>query len=135
MPVPVHHAGCADNLRFNKTSTGNNFDSARAGFNVGTGAINLQNRNSGTLSLGELTGGRATSLDPNTSGAGTIIWNIGGKNTGTIFAGKIKGNAANEISAVTKVQHRHAHVEWQQHLFRTGHHQRRRVANRRWRHQ
>jgi len=99
----VSGTGSAGNLRFNNTSTENNFGSASASFNLGNGAINLQNRNSGTISLGELTGGPATSLDGNSSTGGTTIWSIGGKNTSTTFAGKIKDNAANEISAVTKV--------------------------------
>jgi autotransporter-associated beta strand protein len=93
----------AGNLRFNNNSTFYNSGSASASFNLGTGAINLQNRDSGTINLGELTGGPATSLDGNSGGSGTTVWSIGGKNTSTIFAGKIKDHAPGQISAVTKV--------------------------------
>jgi len=95
--------GSAGNLRFNNTSTENNFGSASAGFNLGTGAINLQNRNAGTISLGELTGGPATSLDGDSSTVGATVWSIGGKNTSMTFAGTIKDHAVGQISAVTKV--------------------------------
>jgi rhamnogalacturonan endolyase len=95
--------GSAGNLRFNNTSTANNFGSASASFNLGTGAINLQNRDSGTISLGELTGGPAASLDGTSGGGGTTVWSIGGKNTSTTFAGTIKDHAAGQLAAVTKV--------------------------------
>ncbi|MGD0259257.1 MAG: polysaccharide lyase family protein [Verrucomicrobiota bacterium] len=93
----------AGNVRFNNMSTENNNGSASASFNLGTGAINLQNRNSGTISLGELTGGPATSLDGNSGGGGTTVWSIGGKNTSTTFAGTIKDHTTAQFSAVTKV--------------------------------
>ena len=97
--------GSAGNLRFNNTSTENNFGSPVASFNLGTGAINLQNRNAGTISLGELTGGPATSLDGSSSTVGTTVWSIGGKNTSTTFAGIIKdhNSGGGQLSAVTKV--------------------------------
>jgi autotransporter-associated beta strand protein len=95
--------GSAGNLRFNNTSTENNTGSASASFNLGTAAINLQSRDSGTIALGELTGGAATSLDGNSGGSGTTVWSIGGKGTSTTFAGIIKDHAGTQLSAVTKV--------------------------------
>ena len=95
--------GSAGNLRFNNTSTANNFGSASASFNLGTGAINLQSRDSGTINLGELTGGPAASLDGTSGGGGTTVWSIGGKNTSTTFAGTVKDHAAGQLAAVAKV--------------------------------
>jgi autotransporter-associated beta strand protein len=95
--------GSAGNVRFNNTSTANNFGSANASFNLGTGAINLQNRDSGMISLGELIGGPAASLDGTSGGGGTTVWSIGGKNTSTTFAGTIKDHAAGQLAAITKV--------------------------------
>jgi rhamnogalacturonan endolyase len=95
--------GSAGNLRFNNTSSEVNNGSANASFNLGTGAINLQSRDSGEIDLGSLTGGPATSLDGNSGGGGTTLWSIGGLNTSTTFAGLIKDHAAGQFSAVTKV--------------------------------
>jgi rhamnogalacturonan endolyase len=95
----------AGNLRFNNNSTVYNSGSASASFNLGTGAMNLQSRDAGTINVGELTGGPATSLDGNSGGSGTTVWSIGGKNTSTTFAGTIKDHntSGSELSAVTKV--------------------------------
>src|SRR5208282_1382448 len=63
----------------------------------------LQNRDSGTISLGELTGGPAASLDGTSGGGGITVWSIGGKNTSTTFAGTVKDHAAGQLAAITKV--------------------------------
>ena len=94
----------AGTLRFNNGGAQDNTGSAAMSINLGTNStIALVNRDAGTTSIGELTGGPGTAVKGQTSGSGTEIWSIGGKNTSVTFAGTFENNAANQLVALTKV--------------------------------
>ena len=68
------------------------YGSSSATFNLGNGPNQLyaRNGNSGTYSLGSLTGGTGTYLG-GASDSGAMVWSIGGNNQSTSFNGTIAG--------------------------------------------
>lgn len=92
-------------LRFNNGGSDVNTGNANCSFNLGgtVSAIIFENRDAGTMNIGELKGGPLTFLTGQTSGSGTETWSIGGKNTSTTFAGTIKNQSGTALSALTKV--------------------------------
>jgi fibronectin-binding autotransporter adhesin len=94
----------AGTIRFNNGGSLVNAGNAGMSVNLGTNStVKIINRDGGTTSIGELTGGPGTQIAGPTGGAGTEIWSIGGKNTSVTFAGNFINNAANEFAALTKV--------------------------------
>jgi autotransporter-associated beta strand protein len=94
----------AGTLRFNNGGSQANTGNASMSVYLGTNStIRLGNRDAGTTSIGELTGGPGTQVLGPTGAAGTENWSIGGKNTSVTFYGSFTNNAANEIAALTKV--------------------------------
>ena len=92
-------------LRFNNGGSDVNTGNANCSFNLGgtVSAIVFENRNVGTMNIGELIGGPLTKITGQTSGNGTEVWSIGGKNTSTTFAGTIQNQGSAALSALTKV--------------------------------
>jgi fibronectin-binding autotransporter adhesin len=94
----------AGTIRFNNGGSSVNTGNANMSVNLGTNStVKIGNRDVGTTSIGELTGGPGTQIAGPTGAAGTEVWSIGGKNTSVTFAGNFVNNAANEIVALTKV--------------------------------
>lgn len=94
----------AGTIRFNNGGSQVNTGNANMSVNLGSNSIvRLANRDGGTTSIGELTGGPGTQVAGPTGAAGTETWSIGAKNTSVTFAGVFTNNAANEIAALTKV--------------------------------
>jgi autotransporter-associated beta strand protein len=94
----------AGTLRFNNGGSQVNTGNSAMSVNLGTNStVRLGNRDGGTTSIGELTGGPGTQVLGPTGAAGTETWSIGAKNTSVTFAGSFVNNAANEIAALTKV--------------------------------
>jgi fibronectin-binding autotransporter adhesin len=94
----------AGTIRFNNGGSQVNTGNSAMSVNLGTNStVILGNRDPGTTSIGELTGGPGTIVKGPTGAAGTEVWSIGAKNTSVTFAGSFVNNAANEIAALTKV--------------------------------
>lgn len=97
-------------LRFNnggsQANTGNSSMSINlGGTSVGSpgSTIILENRDAGTTSVGELSGGAGTAVTGQTSGNGTEVWSIGGRGTSTTFGGTFKNQGSAALTALTKV--------------------------------
>lgn len=100
----------AGTIRFNNGGGLNNVGNAAMSINLGGttaggpgSTVALVNRDAGTTSVGELTGGPGTMVMGQTSGNGTVIWSIGGKNTSVSFGGAFANKSASAIAALTKV--------------------------------
>jgi fibronectin-binding autotransporter adhesin len=97
-------------LRFNNGGSQANTGNSLMSINLGGTSVSspgstiiLENRDPGTTSLGELTGGPGTAVTGQTSGNGTENWSIGGKGTSVTFAGTFKNQGTAALTALTKV--------------------------------
>ncbi|HTR43221.1 MAG TPA: autotransporter-associated beta strand repeat-containing protein, partial [Pseudomonadales bacterium] len=97
-------------LRFNNGGSQANTGNSLMTINLGGTApgspgstIILENRDPGTTSVGELSGGFGTAVTGQTSGSGTEIWSIGGKGTSSTFGGTFKNQSSSALTALTKV--------------------------------
>lgn len=100
----------AGTLRFNnggsQVNTGNSLMSINlGGTNPGSpgSTVILANRDAGTTSVGQLTGGPGTAVTGQTSGSGTETWSIGGAGTSFTYAGTFKNQGSSALTALTKV--------------------------------
>jgi autotransporter-associated beta strand protein len=94
----------AGTLRFNNGGSQVNSGNPGMSINLGTNStIILANRDAGTTSIGELTGGPGTTVTGQTSGNGTETWSIGGRGTSVTFAGDFVNKGSSALSALTKV--------------------------------
>lgn len=100
----------AGTIRFNNggglNNTGNSGMSINLGGTIAGGpasTVALVNRDAGTTSVGELTGGVGTTVTGQTSGSGTETWSIGGRNTSVSFGGGFVNHSSSAIAALTKV--------------------------------
>ena len=100
----------AGTIRFNNGGGLNNIGNSAMSINLGGTAaggpastVALVNRDAGTTSVGELTGGPGTTATGQTSGNGTVTWSIGGRNTSVSFAGGFVNHSSTAIAALAKV--------------------------------
>lgn len=100
----------AGTLRFNNGGGQYNTGSSAMSVNLGGtsptspgSTIVFGNRDAGTTSFGQLTGGPGTAIEGQTSGSGTETWSIGGLNTSFTFAGTIENHSSSALAALTKV--------------------------------
>ena len=86
--------------RFNGSSGSNT-----TGFNLGTSSSITTRSPAGTIYLGSLSGGPATSLsEGTTSGGGNTTFVIGGLNTDAVFSGNINdGGGTGNLTGITKI--------------------------------
>ena len=91
-------------IRFNNGGSDVNTGNSAMSVNLGTNStVVLENRDAGTTSIGELTGGAGTTVTGQTSGNGTEIWSIGGKNTSATFGGAFVNKGSAALTALSKV--------------------------------